>query len=208
MNLLDTLTMLLLAVAIFQAMISHLKLAVNVLVLQSVIVAGATAAIGFQTGDVHEYIAAALTIVVKCIVIPYALYRVVPRLHQEREEITSRIGLALCFFSIILAGGLIKYGLPGIEHEFTLTGAVALILIGLVLIMTRHQAMLQTVGVITMENGIYLVGLSITKGLPLIIELGVFFDVLVAVVVLGILTSRLKVFVDTTDTRDLRNLKG
>ena len=63
-------------------------------------------------------------------------------------------------------------------------------------------------GLIMMENGLYLLGLSMTKGLPLIIEFGVFFDVLVAVIVLGILTWRLKLSFQTTDTTVLRKLKG
>jgi hydrogenase-4 component E len=74
--------------------------------------------------------------------------------------------------------------------------------------MTRRQALLQIVGLITMENGLYLVGLSVTKGLPLIIELGVFLDVLVAVAVLVILTYRLKRSFLSTDTSMLKKLKG
>ena len=73
---------------------------------------------------------------------------------------------------------------------------------------TRRQALLQIVGLIMMENGLYLLGLSITRGLPLIIEFGVFFDVLVAVIVLGILTYRLKLSFMTTDTTVLQKLKG
>ena len=67
---------------------------------------------------------------------------------------------------------------------------------------------MQIMGMITMENGIYFVGLSVTKGFPIIIELGVFFDVLVAVMVLGILTSRLKLSGISTDTSILKKLKG
>ena len=57
-------------------------------------------------------------------------------------------------------------------------------------------------------NGIYLLGLAMTEGLPLVIELGVFFDVLVAVLVLVILANRLNVSFMTTDTNVLRRLKG
>lgn len=89
-----------------------------------------------------------------------------------------------------------------------LAGALAVFLIGLLIMITRRQAVLQIIGLIMMENGIYLLGLSMTKGLPLIIEFGVFFDVLIAVIVLGILTWRLKLSFMTTDTSVLRKLKG
>jgi hydrogenase-4 component E len=89
-----------------------------------------------------------------------------------------------------------------------LGAAIALTVIGLLMIIARSQAIMQVVGLITMENGMYLLGLSITKGLPLIIELGIFFDILVAVVVLVILTHRLKHSFETTDTSILNELKG
>ena len=67
---------------------------------------------------------------------------------------------------------------------------------------------MQIIGLITMENGIYLLGMSMTAGLPLIIELGIFLDVLIAVVVLVILTHRLRLSFKTTDTDVLRKLRG
>ena len=67
---------------------------------------------------------------------------------------------------------------------------------------------MQMIGLITLENGIYLFGLVMTEGLPIIIELGVFLDVLIAVVILVILTSRLRISFKTTDTNELNKLKG
>jgi hydrogenase-4 component E len=64
------------------------------------------------------------------------------------------------------------------------------------------------VGLITMENGIYLLGMAMTEGLPLVIEMGIFLDVLIAVMVLVILTNRLRLSFMTTDTNVLRKLKG
>ena len=64
------------------------------------------------------------------------------------------------------------------------------------------------VGLITLENGIYLLGLLMTEGLPLVVELGVFLDVLIAVVVLVILTSRMRLSFMTTDTSVMKKLKG
>lgn len=115
--------------------------------------------------------------------------------------------LAACV-AIFFAYSLIDQALPGVVSRDSLAAALTLVFIGLLLMMTRHQAILQTVGLITMENGIYLVGLSVTQGLPLIIEMGIFLDVLVAVLVLVILTYRLKMSFASTDTSVLDELKG
>ena len=89
-----------------------------------------------------------------------------------------------------------------------MAASIALALIGLLIIMLRHQAVLQIIGLNTMENGLYLLGLSLAQGLPLIIELGIFFDALVAVGILGLLTYRLKLSYSTTDTSLLEMLRG
>ncbi|HWR06059.1 hydrogenase [Sporomusa sp.] len=204
----DLLTILLMSAAIFLTRVTNLKLGINIIVVQSVIVALACAIVGIHTGEVHMYIAALLTVVIKVGLIPYALYRVLPYLHEEREIVKPNFTTFTAILSIILAYGLIGKALPGFAANSTLPAAIALSFIGLLLIMTRRQALMQTIGLITMENGLYLMGLSITQGLPLIIELGIFFDVLVAVVVLVILTYRLKLSFETTDTGLLKKLKG
>lgn len=204
----DLLTVLLLSAAILLTRVSNLRLGIHIVSAQSVIVAIACVVAGIQTGQVHMYIAALLTVVIKVGLIPYALYRVLPYLHEEREIVKPNFSTFTAILAIILAYGLIGKALPGFAAASTLPAAISLSFIGLLLIMTRNQALLQIIGLITMENGLYLMGLSITQGLPLIIELGIFFDVLVAVVVLVILTYRLKLSLATTDTGLLKKLKG
>lgn len=202
------LTILLLSAAILLTRVSNLKLGINIVIAQSTIVAIACVIIGMQTGEVHMYIAALLTVVVKVGLISYALYRVLPYLHEEREIVKPNFTTFTAILAIILAHGFIGKTLPSFAAASTLPAAISLSFIGLLLIMTRNQALMQIIGLLTMENGLYLIGLSITQGLPLIIELGIFFDVLVAVVVLVILTYRLKFSLDTTDTGLLKKLKG
>ena len=81
--------------------------------------------------------------------------------------------------------------LPQAEGRDILATSMFMIMTGLALIVMRSRAIMQMIGLITLENGIYLLGLIMTEGLPLIIELGVFLDVLIAVVILVILTSQL-----------------
>ena len=204
----DLLTILLLSAAILLTRVSNLRLGINIVIAQSIIVAIACVIVGVQTGQVHMYIAALLTVVIKVGLIPYALYRVLLYLQEEREIVKPNFSTFTAILAIILTHSLIGKVLPSFAVASTLPAAISLAFIGLLLIMTRNQALMQTIGLITMENGLYLMGLSITKGLPLIIELGIFFDVLVAVVILVILTYRLKLSLATTDTGLLKKLRG
>lgn len=207
----NLLIIMLLFLALLLSRVTSLKTAVNLLLLQSALVALACVFTAVETGEAHTYAAAALTLIIKAGLIPYALFRIVKMLRREREVnpiIHPNYSVITAGVMIVLAYGLIDRALPGVVSRDALAAAVAMLLIGLTMIMTKRQAVLQIVGLITMENGLYLVGLSVTKGLPLIIELGVFLDVLVAVVVLVILTYRLKRSFMSTDTSRLRKLKG
>lgn len=191
--------------------VTSLRTAVSILAFQSSVVAAACVVIGFETGQVHMYLAAVLTILIKVGYIPFSLYKIVDRMRGEREDNPilgpNRSALASAF-AIVLAYSLIDRALPGIVTRDALAASIALLLIGLLLIMTRRQAIMQIVGLITMENGIYLLGLSVVRGLPLVIEFGVFLDILVAGIVLVVLTYRLKLSFLSTDTTQLRKLKG
>ena len=206
----NLLTVLLLFTAFLITRVASLRLSLQILMVQSVAVAVACVWSGLEAEAFHTYIAAILTVVIKVWMIPYALFRVVKRLRDERESnpILSPNQTSLAAALVLaVAYGFLDEALPGVSRDI-LAGALAVFLIGLLIMITRRQAVLQIIGLIMMENGIYLLGLSMTKGLPLIIEFGVFFDVLIAVIVLGILTWRLKLSFMTTDTSVLRKLKG
>jgi len=208
----NILIIILLFTSLLLTRVSRLKTAVSIILVQSFMVALACGIEGMEAGEVHMYIAAILTAVIKVGLIPYALLNITEKWQQEREGHpilnVNFSSIAACI-TIVLAYSLIDQALPGAAgSRDALATAVAMTLIGLLLIMTRRQAIMQIVGLITMENGIYLVGLSATKGLPLIIEMGIFFDVLVAVVVLVILTHRLKLSGMSTDISRLKKLKG
>lgn len=206
----NILTVILLFTAFLITRVSNLRLAIQILVVQSLAVAVACVWSGMESEMMHTYIAALLTVIIKAGMIPYALFRVVARLRNETEDnpiLSPNQTSLVAALLLAVAYGLVEQALPGLGRD-ALSGALAGFLIGLLIMITRRQAVLQIVGLIMMENGIYLLGLSMTGGLPLIIELGVFFDVMVAVIVLGILTFRLKLSFMTTDTTVLQKLKG
>ena len=208
----EQLVMVLLFVAFLQNSIMDLRKAVACLCLQSAIIAGACLISGIDNGSgLHSVLPGLLTILVKVCLIPYALFRLVGKLTDERElvaDINTNYSTALSAFFLMLSYLLVDKMLPGIGDRDIMASSMGLILIGLVLIVMRSRAIMQIIGLMTMENGIYLLGLAMTEGLPTVIELGIFFDVLVAVLVLVILTNRLNVSFMTTDTSVLRRLKG
>ena len=206
----NLLTVLLLFTAFVLTRVSNLRLAVKLLLVQSVAVAAACLWSGIESEATNTYVAAFLTVIIKAGIMPYALLRIVKRLRDERENhpiLSPNMTSLAAALVLAVTYGLMEQALPGVSRDI-LSGALALFLIGLLMMITRRQAILQIIGLIMMENGLYLLGLSMTKGLPLIIEMGVFFDVLVAVIVLVILTWRLKLSFSTTDTTVLRKLKG
>ena len=176
------------------------------------LIAAACLVVGLSHGGgLHGWLPGLLTIGVKVIFIPYAILRVVRQLRDEREIVSdSNVNYSTAFSagSLALSYMVLDGLLPQALGRDILATSMFMIMTGLTLIVMRSRAIMQMIGLITMENGIYLLGLIMTEGLPLIIELGIFLDVLIAVVILVILTSRLRLSFKTTDTNVLDKLKG
>ena len=191
---------------------------IRIFALQSVLLAAIAGTIAFFNHANHVYIAALLTLILKGFVLPLILARVVERV-GIRQEIEPLINVPL---SILISGCLTLVGYVVAESFYhpeetsavtalghnTLAIALALFLIGFFMLVNRRKALTQVLGLLSMENGIFLAGISLTYGVPLVIELGIFFDVLVAVMVLGILVYRIGETFDSMDVSKLRRLRG
>lgn len=199
-------------IVFLQTRFSELRRATLCLSVQSALIAAACLVVGLSHGGgLHGWLPGLLTIGVKVIFIPYAILRVVRQLRDEREIVSdSNVNYSTAFSagSLALSYMVLDGLLPQALGRDILATSMFMIITGLTLIVMRSRAIMQMIGLITMENGIYLLGLIMTEGLPLIIELGIFLDVLIAVVILVILTSRLRLSFKTTDTNVLDKLKG
>jgi hydrogenase-4 component E len=208
----DYLVVFLVLVVFLQTRVTDLKRAVICLASQSVIIAIACFVIGFSHGsDIHAVMPGVLTLIVKVIFIPGAVYRLVKKLKNEREILSaSNVNYSTMAAALFLVMGyaLVERLMPGSAGRDIVAASILMIMTGLSLMVLRKRAIIQIVGLITLENGIYLLGLLMTEGLPLVVELGVFLDVLIAVVVLVILTSRMRLSFMTTDTSVMKKLKG
>lgn len=199
-------------IVFLQTRFVELRRATLCLAQQSALIAAACLVVGMSHGSgLHAWLPGVLTIAVKVLFIPYAILRVVNQLRDEREivsDINVNYSTAFAACSLALGYMVIDGLLPQAEGRDILATSMFMIMTGLALIVMRSRAIMQMIGLITLENGIYLLGLIMTEGLPLIIELGIFLDVLIAVVILVILTSRLRLSFKTTDTNVLDKLKG
>ena len=185
---------------------------------QSFLLAAMAGLIAAFNHSPHIYIAAVLTLVVKAILVPILLERLVDRIGIQ-QEIEPIINVPL---SVVISGGLtmVAYivaesfyqpeqqaGPASLGHN-TLAVAISLFLIGFFMMLNRRKALTQVLALLSLENGLFLAAISLTWGMPLIVELGVFFDVLVAVMVLGILVYRIGETFESMDVSKLRRLRG
>lgn len=172
-------------------------------------------AVAFGFREWHILIAAVLTIGVKAFAIPHVLNRIIERIkvHNEVEfNLNITTSLLVCGLLVILADSV---GKPIIDAQQmnalpvskVLPESIAMMMIGLFIMLARKQAVTQIIGLLTLENGLFLSGLSITYGMPLIVEIGIFFDILVAALILGVFVFRINETFDTVSVDMLRRLK-
>jgi len=185
--------------------------------IQSFLLAGIANTVAYFNHAPHIYVAAALTLLVKAILLPVILQRLVARI-EIRREIEPFINAPI---SVIISGllTLVAYvvaeSFPGhIEHgpaalgRNTLPVAIALFLIGFFMMINRRKALTQVLALLSLENGLFLAAISLTYGMPLIVEVGIFFDVLVAAMILAILVYRIRETFDSMDVSRLSRLRG
>lgn len=188
---------------------------IRIFAIQSFLLAMIAATIAWYNHAPHIYVAAGLTLVVKVILVPIFLERLVVRM-DIREEIKPIINVPL---SVAISGGLTLLGYvvaesfykpdepPGLGHN-ELAVAISLFLIGFFTMINRRKALTQVLALLSLENGLFLAAISLTYGMPLIVELGILFDVLVAAMVLGILVYRIRETFESMDVSRLRRLRG
>lgn len=172
------------------------KSVLKAIIIQALFLVALSITLGWMTGIHEMYIAALLTLVVKAGIIPFILHKAVDRAKIDmvlesflNMKMTLQLSVLLVFIAYLATSHVIGRG-SGLIHE-ALPAAISLILIGLFLMMNRKLAIMQIVGLVVMENGIYLAGVGTTKGMPLVIELGIFMDILVGVLIMGVLVFRI-----------------
>jgi hydrogenase-4 component E len=179
---------------------------------QSAIIAAEVFATGFQERLAEAYVVGALVLLIKVIAIPRAFFVLVDRLKTSRDvkawtTPTQSVFIAAAMIYLSYAA-VHSYGQSVNVPEDTLAAAVALILTGAFLMVSRKKALMQMLGLLVLENGIFLAALTTTFGMPLVIEIGIFFDILIGLLLMGIFTFRIRETFDDLDVSKLRRLRG
>jgi len=178
---------------------------------QGLLLAVVTILVAMVSDHPHLYVSAALTVALKVVLIPWLLYRLSVRLNMnyEAEAIANPSllllgGAALVMFSYFIAVPVVH--LSGLATRNTIAVSIAVELLGMLIMTTRKTAMAQVIGFMSMENGLFFAAVVSTYGMPLIVELGVAFDVMVASILFGVFFFHLRDSFDSLDVSHLNRL--
>ncbi len=179
---------------------------------QSFLIAVAGAVLAISTGNADLWVIAGITLAVKAVALPWILHRVVQRMNVRREvepvlPVTATLGLAV---AVVVMSWHLSTSLGSVGQAITgnaLPVGIALTLLGVLAMATQRTALTQMVGLFASENGIFFTAMAVTHGMPLIIEIGVILDVILAALVMAIMVLRVRSTVDA-DIADLDELRG
>ena len=185
---------------------------IHLFTLQGVTLVAATAVVGYVTDQPHLYLSAGLTFVLKVVLIPMLLHRIIQRLDVRWDvealinvPTTMLIGIVLVIFAFNLARPISQ--LSSSIAGGTLGIALACVLLSLMMMILRSKAVPQVIGFLSMENGLFFAATSATYGMPMVVELGIALDVLVGILILGVFMFQIREQFDSLDIRHLEKLK-
>lgn len=185
---------------------------IRIFALQSLLLAAIAGVVGSAYHAWHVYILVVLTLIGKVLFLPWRLERLVRQTKIEQEIhpfVNMPASMVICGALTVLAY-VVARPITSLERlgSNTLAVAVALLLTGFFLMINRRKAITQVLALLTMENGVMLAAIVLTSyGMPLVVELGIFFDVVIAVMVLGMLVFRIRETFASMDVSKLNELK-
>ena len=190
---------------------SRVVATIKVFAWQGFLLAVTTVLVAWDTGRSHLYISAVLTLGLKAFFIPWLLVRQARKLGILREfDAVIRPGITL-----MAAGSLVIfcYNVVLPIRQFTqsitrdaIAVSLALVMIGMLMLITRRKAITQVVAFMSLENGLFFAAVSATHGMPMIVELGIAFDVLVAAVIFGVFFFHIRDSIETLNVDQLSRL--
>ena len=173
----------------------------------------ATLVIAIQERQIELYIVAGLLFVLKVSAIPYFLYRIIKRIKANEDlglfinaQLSLLCALGFTYLSWVFGARLV------IAHSqqqgVTLAVAFFIVLTGIFLMVFRMTALAQIIGLLVMENGLFLLASTVSGGMPFFVEIAIFFDVFVSVIIMGLFVYRINKLFTHIDVNKLSRLKG
>ena len=179
---------------------------------QGAVLFASTLLVAYSAALREVYYSAALTLILKVIVLPWILHRLIRRLGAEWDSellvnvpVTMLLGLGFVIFAFGLAQPISTLATTITRN--TLGIALAVILLAFLMMITRRKAITQVVGFLAMENGLFFAATSATYGMPMVIELGIALDVLVGMLILGVFFFQIREQFDSLDLQHMETLK-
>ena len=184
----------------------------NIFALHALVLALSVAWQAYIQDAPHLYVTAAIALVFKAIVIPVALHRIIVSLgiHREIEKVvgigaTMLFGIGLVALSMVVMLRVTAEAGPLARED--LAFSLSIVLLGLLMMVTRGNAVSQVVGFMSLENGLVLAATG-AKGMPLVVEISIAFSILIAFIVIGIFLFRIRERFDTVDLEALDSRRG
>jgi hydrogenase-4 component E len=180
---------------------------------QSLCLFGVTFIIALTQREPQLYIISGLLFVLKVSLIPYLLYRIIRRIKVNEDlglfinpQLSLLWALAFTYLSWIFASYLVS------ANNAILTGTLAIaffvVSAGMFLMVFRMTALAQIIGLLVMENGLFLLASTVSGGMPFFVEIAIFFDVFVSVLIMGFFVYRINKLFTHIDVNKLSRLKG
>ena len=183
---------------------------------QSWLIAVLSASVGYFAGYPELYVIAVLTALFRGMVLPYLLMRIIARLNVKRElhavlqpSSSLVLGAFLVMFAFVIANHMNRQSLLAAHVVvLALTIMLSMKFLGFLMLAVRDEAISQILGLLVLENGIFLGSQILVPGMPLLIEIVILFDLLIVVACFGMLVRFLVVHAGTTSSRELNRLVG
>ncbi len=185
---------------------------INLFALQGFVLSVSTLVVAYTSHQHHLYYSAALTLVLKVLILPWILHRLIRKLNVKWDvetliniPTTMLVGIALVVFAFNLAAPISL--MAGTITKSSLGIAMASVLLSFLMMITRSKAVPQVIGFLAMENGLFFAATSATYGMPMVVELGIALDVLVGMFILGIFFFQIRETFDSLDLKHMEKLK-
>jgi hydrogenase-4 component E len=183
---------------------------------ESWVIAALSAAVGYYGNYPELYLIAILTALFRGLFLPYLVWRIIRRLNVTREIheflqpssalVVAAMGVVFSLAVAYRVGG--SLGLAGTVAVLALTVMLSMKLIGFLMLAVRHEAISQILGLLVLENGVFLGAQILVPGMPVLIEIVILFDLLIVVACFGVLVQYLIAHVGSTSSLELNRLVG
>ncbi len=181
--------------------------------LQSLFLFLFTVSLAISGGEPSLYVVAGLILILKVILIPTLLLRIIKKIKVNENlgffmnpQLSLFTALLLTYLSYLFTFRVMNLIDRMQAASFAL--ALCVTLLGLFIMVFRIKALSQIVGLLVMENGLFLTAVTMCRGLPFIVEFSTFLDIFISVIILGVFVYRINTLFTHIDVNKLDNLKG